>query len=121
MPVHSPLVENVNRRRLGGSTGGQDVPRDGFDRCQMAPGDEKLGPLARKGACDSSADRSSGAIDHHNLVLQHQLVPFPVPSWPSVDARNVRAVDDVGTATWGKWARRDRPVLPSTGVGTGWK
>jgi hypothetical protein len=27
-----------------------------FDRCQVAPGEKQLGPLARKGACDSAAD-----------------------------------------------------------------
>ena len=35
MRVHGLLVERVDRRRLGGSAGGNDVLDDGFDR---APG-----------------------------------------------------------------------------------
>jgi hypothetical protein len=35
------------------------------------------------------------------------------------DARIVRAVEDIDTATSGKWARTDRPVRPSAGVDGG--
>jgi RNA polymerase sigma-70 factor (TIGR02960 family) len=40
---------------------------------------------------------------------------------PSVDVWIVGAVDDVDTATSGKWARTGRPVGRSAGVYTGWK
>src|SRR5215510_716154 len=73
MLVHGLLVESVDLRHLGGSAGGNDVLGDRFDRCPAAPGEKKLGPLVRKGACDSTADRASSAIDHRNLVLQHHL------------------------------------------------
>jgi hypothetical protein len=54
MLVHGLLVESVDLRRLGGSTGGNDVLGDSFDGCQVAPGEKKIGPLRRKGACDSA-------------------------------------------------------------------
>src|SRR6267143_7166492 len=76
MLVHSLLIESVDRRRLGGSASGNDVPSDRVDRCPEAPGDKKLAPLARKGACDSTADRTSGSVDHRNLVVQ-QHTWFP--------------------------------------------
>src|SRR5215207_9231420 len=79
MLVHSLLIESVDLRRLGGSTGGNDVLGDSFDRCQVAPGEKKLGPLRRKGVCDSAADRASGSVDHRNLVLQQHLWFLPVP------------------------------------------
>jgi hypothetical protein len=70
MLVHSLLVESVDPRRLGGSAGGNDVLSDRFDRCPEAPGEKDLGPLRRKGACDSTADRASGPVDHSVLVLE---------------------------------------------------
>src|SRR5688572_23050233 len=79
MLVHSLLVESVDLRRLGGSAGGNDVLGDNFDGCQVAPGEKKIGPLRRKGACDSAADHASGSVDHRNLVLQHHLWFLPVP------------------------------------------
>src|SRR5262245_47180960 len=73
MPVHGLFVESVDLRGLGGSSGGNDFLSDSLDRCPVPPGEKKLGPLARKGACDSAADRASGSVDHCNLVLQHHL------------------------------------------------
>ena len=73
MPVHCLLVERVDLRGLGGSAGGNDFLGDNLDGCQVAPGEKELGPLRGKGACDSAADRASGAVDHRNLVLQHHL------------------------------------------------
>ena len=73
MLVHSLLVENVHFRRLGGSASGNDVLSNHFDRRQVVPGEKHLGPVGRKGACDSTADGASGSVDHRNLVLQHHL------------------------------------------------
>ncbi len=73
MLVHGLLVQSVYRRRLGGSAGGSDFLGDNFDGCQSVPGEKEIGPLERKGACDSAADRASGSVDHRNLVLQHHL------------------------------------------------
>jgi hypothetical protein len=56
--VHGLLVESVDRRRFGGSAGGNDVLDDRFDRFQVAPGEKELGALVRKGACDTPADRA---------------------------------------------------------------
>jgi hypothetical protein len=71
MLIHGLLVESVDLRRIGGSAGGNDVLRDRIDRCPEAPGEKEIGPFRRKGACDSTADRASGSVDHRNLVLQH--------------------------------------------------
>src|SRR6266545_3246463 len=84
MLVHGLLVESVDLRRLGGSTCGNDVLGDSFDGCQVAPGEKKIGPLRRKGACDSTADRTSGSVDHRNLFLQHHLWFLSVPGWPHI-------------------------------------
>src|SRR5437867_5464122 len=73
MLVHGLLVESVDLRRLGGSAGGNDVLGDRFDGCPEAAREKKIGPLRRKGACDSAADRASRSVDHRNLVLQHHL------------------------------------------------
>src|SRR5262245_35832437 len=79
MLVHSLLVESVDFRRLSGSAGGYDLLSDTFDRYTAAPGEKKLGPLARKGACDSTADCASGSVDHCVLVLkQHRIFSFQV-------------------------------------------
>jgi hypothetical protein len=43
MLVHSLLVERVERRRLGGAAGGNDLLGDRFDPCQVAPGEKELG------------------------------------------------------------------------------
>ena len=112
MPVHGLLVERVDLGRLGGSAGGDDVLGDRVDRCPDArPVRKTLGPLAREGACDGAADRTSGSVDHRNLVLQHHRC-VPSLEW-------LRAVDDADTATAGNWAPTDRPVRASAGVGTG--
>src|SRR5262245_28186014 len=81
MLVHSLFVESVDLRRLGGSAGGHDVLGDSFHRRQVAPGEKKPGALAPKGACDSTADRTSGSVDHRNLVLQNHLWLLSVPGW----------------------------------------
>src|SRR5262252_3795889 len=73
MLVHGLLVESVDLRRLGGSTGGNDFPGDSFDGCQVAPAEKEPGPFRRKGTRDSAADLASGSVDHRNLVLQHHL------------------------------------------------
>ena len=91
--VHS-VLESVYLRRLGGSAGGDHLLGDNFDRCQVAPGEKKVGPFRRKGACDSAADRATGSVDHRDLVLEHHF-GFPF---------RVRAVDDADTTSWGKWA-----------------
>src|SRR6266487_4267916 len=79
MLVHGLLVESVDLRRLGGSAGGNDLLGDRFDGCQVAPGEKQLGPLARKGACDSAADGASGSVDHRNLVRQQHLWFLSLP------------------------------------------
>jgi hypothetical protein len=76
MSIHSLLVESVYLRRLGGSAGGHDFRSDSYDRCEVAPGEKKLGPLAREGACDRPADRATGAVDHRNFAVQHQYLSF---------------------------------------------
>ena len=85
MPFHGLFVESIDLRRLGGSAAGNDFLGDTFDRCQVAPGEEEIGPLSRKGPCDSAADPASGSVDHRNLVLQHHLWFLSVPgghTWP---------------------------------------
>src|SRR5215475_13053849 len=107
MLVHSLLVEGVDLCRLGGSTGGINFLGDGFDRRQTASGEKKPGPLARKGARDSAADRTSRSVDHRNLVVQHHLVPLfgtQVVTYAHLPARGVRAVKDADTTTSRKWA-----------------
>src|SRR5207244_1204907 len=47
---------------------------DRFDRRLTSPGEKNLGPFARKGTCDSAADRASGSVDHRNLVLQQHCI-----------------------------------------------
>ena len=76
MVVYRLLVESVDLDCFCRSAGGNDVLGDGFGRCPEASGEKELGPLARKGACDSTADRTSGSVDHCNLFAQHHL-SFP--------------------------------------------
>jgi hypothetical protein len=73
MRVHTLFVEGVDLRRLGRSSGGNDLLGDNFDRCQVAAGEKELGPLRRKRACDRAADRAPRSVDHRNLVVQHHL------------------------------------------------
>src|SRR5258708_28714724 len=80
MLVHRLLVESVDLRRLGGSAGRNDFLGDSFDRCQVAPGEKKMGTLRRKGTRDSAADPTSGSVDHRNLVVQHHFVSPKCPS-----------------------------------------
>src|SRR5712664_4241611 len=89
MLAHSLLVESVDLRRLGGSAGGNDILGDRFDWCPEAPGEKKLGSLARKGASDSTADRTSGSVEHCDLVLeQHHLSYFRARWHPSLGRRS---------------------------------
>src|SRR5258708_24931019 len=81
MLVHGLLVKSVDLRRLRGSAGGKYFLGDRLDRRLEAPGEKKLGPLAREGACDSTADRTSGSVDHRNFVLQHHLWFLSGPGW----------------------------------------
>src|SRR4030095_951569 len=105
MPVHRLLVESVDLRRLGRSPGGHDVLRARVDRCPEATGQKEPGSLARKGACDSTADRTSGSVDHPNLVVeQHLWFPF---------------AKDTDTMTSRNRARDLRPVSASIRVNTG--
>jgi hypothetical protein len=90
MLVHSLLVESVNLRRLGGSAGRNDFLGDSFDGCPVASGEKKLGSLARKGACDTAADRASDSVDHRNLILQHHLWFLSVPRWSHPPASRVK-------------------------------
>src|SRR6185436_1718006 len=105
MVLHSLLVKSVDLRHIGGSAGGDDVLGNNFYGCQGAPSEKKLGPLSRKGACDGSADRPAGSIDHRNLVLQQHHRFLSVLSRRSCRHRDV-----------GKWAATNRPVRPSHGV-----
>src|SRR4030095_14131946 len=105
MPVHRLLVESVDLGRLGRSPGGHDVLRDRFDRCPEATGQKETGSLARKGACDTTADHTSGSVDHRNrFVEQHLWFPF---------------AKDTDTMTSRNRARDLRPVSASSGVNTG--
>jgi hypothetical protein len=58
---HSLLVESVDRRRLGGSAGGNDVLGDRFDWRQLVRGEKEIGALRRKGACEASCALNSFA------------------------------------------------------------
>jgi hypothetical protein len=84
MLVDGLLVQCIDHRRVGGSAGGNDVLGDRFDRCPATPGEEEPGALLREGARHSAADRSSGPVDHRDLVLQHhRSLPFCArgPTW----------------------------------------
>src|SRR5712664_3956837 len=73
MLVHSMLTKGVYLRRLGRSAGGHDFFGDKCDGCPLSPGKKNRGPLARKSVCDSTTDRTSGSVDHGNLVFQHHI------------------------------------------------
>src|SRR5262245_34394825 len=77
MPVHGLFVESVDLRCLGGTSGGHNFPGHGVNLYQVAPGEKQPGPLARKGTCDSVADRAAGSVDHSVLILKrHGISPF---------------------------------------------
>jgi hypothetical protein len=48
MLVHGLLVESIDRRRLCGSAGGNDVLGDYFDRCRFVPGEKEPGTSGAK-------------------------------------------------------------------------
>jgi hypothetical protein len=94
MLVNSLLVERVDLRRLGRSTGGPDLLGDDLDWFQGSPRQEERGSFAREGAGDGTANGTAGSVDHRNLVFQHHRrflsvepstmqTPRPVESWRS--------------------------------------
>src|SRR6187399_2270762 len=93
MLVDRPLVESVDRRRLGESVAGNDVPRDGFDRCQAAAREKEPRARTREGARDRGADRTSGSVNYRNFFLQHQLLSF-----------RSDLIEDVDTGASENWA-----------------
>ena len=110
MRVHGLLVERVDLRRLGGSAGGDDIVGDNLDGCPEAPGEKEPGPLGRKGACDSAADRAASSVDHRNLVLQHHRGSFL-----RLDRQGRRPCRHHDVENW---APPNRPVRPAVGVDT---
>ena len=70
MFVNGLLVERVDLRRLGRSARGNDVPGDELNGCEGAAGEEETGSLGREGVRDGAADRTTGSVDHRDLVLQ---------------------------------------------------
>src|SRR5512133_4296003 len=99
MIVQSLLVESVDLRCLGKSASGNDALGDRFDRCPEAPGEEEFASLAGKGTCDGTADRTSGPVDHSNLVLQHHLWFLLCLSGPRQRPRSFPNPDSVMTDT----------------------
>src|SRR5262245_64097481 len=80
MSVHGAFVESVDLRRLGGTSGGTDLPRDLFHRCPLAPGEKDPGSLARERSRDRAPDAPSSSVHDRDLVLeQHLRSPLPVP------------------------------------------
>ncbi len=96
MGLHARFVKGVDLRCFGASALRNDFRGDNLDRCAVAPGEKNLRPLARKGACDSTADFTRSAVDHRNLVLKHHV-------W-------------VDTAMSAEWASANRPVRRPAGV-----
>src|SRR5882757_2618428 len=101
MLVHSLLIESVYLRHLGGSAGGNDFFGDNFDGCPVASREKKPGPLTRKGACDSTADRTSGSVDHCDLILEHHYLSYFRARWHSSlkrssDAKKMRVARRLG-------------------------
>jgi hypothetical protein len=88
MLVHSLLIKGVYFRRLGSSAGGNDFFGDKCDGCPLSPGKKNRGPLAHKGVCDSTTDRTSGSVDHGYLVFQQHNSS---PSW-GAPARRSRGI-----------------------------
>jgi hypothetical protein len=90
MLVHGLFVESVDFRDIGGSARGSDVPTDNFDGCPVAPGEKKRGTLARKRARHGAADRTSGSVNHRNLVLQQHRWFLSRPGWSHPPTSSVR-------------------------------
>src|SRR5580692_13028775 len=77
MLVDGLFVQRVDLGHLGAATGGKDVLGDCIDRPPATSREENVGPFARKGPRDRTADRASGSIDHGVLVLQqHGKLPL---------------------------------------------
>src|SRR5215831_5356211 len=111
MLVQSLLVESVYLRRLSRSAGGNDVLDDRFDRRPLAPGEKKLGSLARSGARDSPADRASRSVNHRNLIAQHHLW-FPCFGFPGLKTASVVATASASTSYAAAVMRRDAVSTP---------
>lgn len=47
----------------------------------VVPREMEPGPLGREGVCDGTADRSSGSVDHRDLVLQYHFWFLSAPVW----------------------------------------
>ena len=60
---HSLLVESVDRRRLGGSAGGNDVLGDHFDGRQFVRGEKEIGASDAK----AHAKRAAPSTRSQNL------------------------------------------------------
>jgi hypothetical protein len=69
VPVDGLFIERVDLRR----SGGRDFLGNRFDGSNVATSEKKPCAFARKGACDSTSDSASGAIDHRNLVFQQHF------------------------------------------------
>jgi hypothetical protein len=73
MPVDGLFVERVDLRRLGGFSGGINFLCDSFDGHPLSPGEKQFGPLARKGACDSTAESLTRVLLLSNLMKDGHL------------------------------------------------
>src|SRR6202043_4189848 len=58
------LVENIDLRCLDGSACRHDVLGDGFHRRFAVSGKKNLSTFVRKGASNSTADCTSGSVNH---------------------------------------------------------
>src|ERR1700693_5651880 len=96
MLVHSLFIESVDLFRLRRPSGGSNALGNRFDRCQFAPGEKKLGTLARKGACYSAADVPSRAVNYCYFVLQHHF--------RFLSSDELRAAAE-GSCTWPHFSR----------------
>src|SRR5262249_12954230 len=90
--------ESVDLCRLGVPTGGNDLLGDSVNRRQVASGTKDLGPLTRKGACDSAAECAYGTVDHCDFFLEPHL-------WTSLSQR-------LGSSTYVREARQARQFGP---------
>jgi hypothetical protein len=95
--INGLFVEGIDLRCHRGSARRNNVIGHRIDRRPVATGEEKPGPLIRKGAGDSTADATGSSVDHCNLVLQH---------------------GDIDTAIPAEWAFANGPVRQPAGVYT---